>query len=215
MNEQIVDEPLLISALNQFMFCPRRCALMHVEGIWSDNAHTAQGTLLHERADRAGYEADGAAKLLRALPLHSVRYGLTGRADIVEVRDGGRVVAPVEYKKGKRRHFENDDVQLCAQGLCLEEMFQTAAVPRGFIFHAGSKRRREVVFDESLRTRTVEAIEATRALLLSGRVPAARLLPRCEGCSLRGVCLPELTDHTQAVAETAARELWEGASDGS
>jgi CRISPR-associated exonuclease Cas4 len=206
MNDPQEDEPLLISALNQYLFCPRRCALMHVEGVWADNVHTAKGALLHEHADSGGYEVEKGVKLLRGLPLYSVRYGLSGRADIVEVR--GAVYAPVEYKKGKRRQFENDDVQLCAQGLCLEEMFG-GAVARGFIYHAASKRRREVQFDAALRAMTVETIAAVRDLLQAGRVPAARLLPRCDGCSLRGVCMPELSDTSRAVAETAARELWE------
>ncbi len=207
MNDLQEDEPVLISALNQYLFCPRRCALMHVEGVWSDNVHTAQGTLLHEHADRAGYEVEKGVRLLRGLPLYSVRYGLSGRADIVEVRGGG-VYAPVEYKKGKRRKFENDDVQLCAQGLCLEEMFG-AEVARGFIFHAASKRRREVQFDAALRGATLETIAAVRALLQAGRVPAARLLPRCDGCSLRGVCMPELTDTSRGASALAAGALWE------
>ena len=200
------DEPLLISALNQYVFGPRRCALMHVEGVWADNAHTAQGTLLHEHTDSAGYETEKGVKLLRSLPLYSVRYGLSGRADIVEVC--GALYAPVEYKKGKRRKFENDDVQLCAQGLCLEEMFGRE-VPRGFIYHAASRRRREVAFDAALRAETVETIAAVRAMLGEGRVPAARLLPRCDGCSLRGVCVPELTDTSRASSDMAARALWE------
>jgi len=204
------DEPLLISALNQSMFCPRRCALMHTENLWADNAHTARGTLLHEHTDSAGYETEHGAKLLRGLLLFSTRYGLTGRADIVEVREEKdaegkrRIYAPVEYKKGKRRKFENDDVQLCAQALCLEEMFETK-VERGFIFHAASKRRREVIFDERLRGETITAIDATRRLLRSGEVPAARLLPRCDGCSLRAICLPELTDPAQDRFACAAR----------
>src|SRR5215210_3275826 len=90
-------EPVLISALNQYVFCPRRCALMHIEGIWRDNEHTVMGTLLHDRADAPGYETDAGVTVLRALPLVSTRYGLAGKADIVEVRDG--VPAPVEYKK--------------------------------------------------------------------------------------------------------------------
>lgn len=200
------DEIVSISYLNDYLFCPRRCALHYVENIWVDNAHTAQGTLLHEHADAAGYETERGVKLLRGLPLYSVRHGLSGRADIVEVR--GRSYAPVEYKKGRRRKFENDDVQLCAQGLCLEEMFG-AEVERGFVYHAASRRRREVVFDARLRAETGAAVEAVRRMLRERRVPAARLLPRCEGCSLRGVCLPELSDESRGVRAGAARALWE------
>ncbi len=183
-------EPVLISALNQYVFCPRRCALMHVEGVWVDNQHTIIGSFLHEHVDEPGYETDKDGTLLRALPLVSQRYGITGRADIVEVRDDTYI--PVEYKKGKRRKFENDDVQLCAQGLCLEEMF-TCEVTVGYIFHAASKRRREVIFDWQLRQETQRVIEAVRHMLAEEITPPAELKPRCEGCSLRGVCMPEIT----------------------
>ena len=182
---------IAISALNQYVFCPRRCALMHVEGIWSDNEHTAKGTILHKNADERGFEMSGVAKLLRALPLYSEKYGLSGKADIVEVR--ADEIIPVEYKKGKRREFDNDNIQLTAQALCLEEMFEKA-ISRGFIFHAASKRRREVVFDEDLRRETIAVIEAVRELLEIEIIPAAELKPRCDGCSLRGTCLPELSD---------------------
>lgn len=196
-------EPVLISALNQYVFCPRRCALMHVEGIWSDNEHTTIGSLLHDHADEPGYETDGDVKLLRALPLYSSRYGLVGKADIVEMRTG--VPAPVEYKKGKRRQFENDDIQLCAQALCLEEMFGVA-VTEGCIYHAASKRRRKVVFDAKLRSETLQTIEAVRRLLAEDHVPPAVLKPRCDGCSLRDVCLPELTG---ADASAARQEQYQ------
>jgi CRISPR-associated exonuclease Cas4 len=183
-------EVVAISALNQHVFCPRRCALMHVEGIWRDNEHTVIGSLLHDNADEPGYETADGVTLLRALPLYSERYGLTGKADIVELQDGEPI--PVEYKKGKRRRFENDDIQLCAQAFCLEEMF-ACEVSRGFIYHAASRRRREVIFDWRLREETAAAIKAVRGMLAAGCVPAAELKPRCDGCSLRGVCMPELT----------------------
>ncbi len=192
-------EPVPISALNQMLFCPRRCALMHVEGIWVENEHTVMGTLLHDNVDRRGYETACGVTLLRALPLRSDRYGLSGRADIVEIHDG--TYAPVEYKKGRRRRFDNDDVQLCAQALCLEEMF-ACEVPVGYVFHAASKRRREVIFDWKLRAQTIDTIDRVRELLASGETPAAVLLPRCDGCSLRGICMPEITDRSRHVALT-------------
>jgi CRISPR-associated exonuclease Cas4 len=187
-------ETIAISALNQYVFCPRRCALMHVEGIWSANEHTAKGTILHKHADELGYEVVGNAKLLRALPLYSNKYGLSGKADIVEMR--GNEVIPVEYKKGKRREFDNDNIQLTAQALCLEEMFQTT-ISRGFIYHASSKKRREVLLDESLRNETIEIIETVRKLLINQTIPSAEYKPRCEGCSLYNICLPRLSDENQ------------------
>ncbi|HLG14535.1 MAG TPA: CRISPR-associated protein Cas4 [Blastocatellia bacterium] len=200
-------EPIVIAALNQYVFCPRRCALMFVEGQWGDNEHTALGSLLHDHADEPGYETEGDVTLLRSLPLFSSRYGLSGKADIVEMRAG--VPYPVEYKKGKRRKWENDDVQLCAQALCLEEMFNVS-VPEGFIYHAASKRRRKVVFDARLRAETEATIEAVRVLLAERSVPSAVLMPRCEGCSLRDVCMPELTGANPPAGQRRyARELWQ------
>lgn len=199
-------EPVLISALNQYVFCPRRCALMHIEGIWRDNEHTTVGSLLHDHADKPGYEAGKGVTILRALPLRSIRYGVAGTADIVEMREGAP--APVEYKKGRRRQFDNDDIQLCAQGLCLEEMF-ACEVPAGYIYHAASKRRREVIFDWRLRQQTEAAIASVRELLASGHAPTAELKPRCDGCSLRGVCLPELTSaHSAPQQERYRIQLW-------
>jgi CRISPR-associated exonuclease Cas4 len=207
MNDNLSEqEPVLISALNQYVFCPRRCALMHIEGIWRDNEHTVAGTLLHDRADSPGYETGEGVTVLRALPLVSTRYGLAGKADIVEVRDG--VPAPVEYKKGKRRKFDNDDAQLCAQALCLEEMF-ACEVPVGYIFHAASKRRREVILDWRLRAETVRVIEAVRQMLADGVTPPAELKPRCDGCSLRGICLPEISGGVLSPEYRRCREeLW-------
>ena len=196
----MASEPVMISALNQYVFCPRRCALMHVEGIWSDNEHTTIGALLHDHTDAPGYESDGDVTVLRALPLYSSRYGLVGKADIVEMRAGAPT--PIEYKKGKRRRFENDDIQLCAQALCLEEMFGIA-VTEGCIYHAASKRRRKVTLDDKLRRETQQTIEAVRRLLAEERVPPAILKPRCEGCSLRPVCLPELTGAEASMSRQA------------
>jgi CRISPR-associated exonuclease Cas4 len=177
---------------------------MHIEGIWADNEHTVKGSLLHQHTDEPGYETADGVTLLRALPLVSERYGLTGKADIVEAHDDTYI--PVEYKKGKRRKFENDDVQLCAQGLCLEEMFACEVVV-GYVFHAASKRRREVIFDWRLRDETKRAIDAVRQLLRDGITPPAELKPRCDGCSLRGVCMPEVTGSETAVVEQYAKDL--------
>lgn len=226
-------EPITIAALNQYVFCPRRCALMFVEGIWAENEHTAVGALLHDHTDAPGYETDAGVTLLRGLPLFSAHYGLSGKADIVEVwsaatsrrfRDSKSVAssanqsaaksaqskhyAPVEYKKGKRRKWDNDDVQLCAQAFCLEEMF-SVTVPEGFIYHAGSKRRRKVSFNELLRSETTRTIEAVRTFVENREVPPAVLKPRCDGCSLRSVCLPELTQiSARAKLDNYEKDLW-------
>jgi CRISPR-associated exonuclease Cas4 len=209
-----------LSALNHYLYCPRRAALIHVEGIFEQNEHTVRGNIVHEHADLSGYEVAKGVTVLRALPVWSDRLGLSGKCDVVEARphpqplshpmgEGGRYqsLVPVEYKKGKRRAFENDDAQLCAQGLCLEEMFGVR-VERGAVFHAASKRRREVEFTAELRKLTEEAIAELHRLAASGSVPAAVFKPACEECSLYEICLPQVTCRPTGL-ERAGKRLFE------
>ena len=191
-------EPLPLSLLNDFLFCNRRAGLKIVEGLRRANFHTLVGDLSHEHADLPGYEIAKGVTLLRALPVWSDRLGLSGKCDIVERHPDGALL-PVEYKKGKRRHFDNDDAQLCAQALCLEEMFGFS-VERGAVFHAASKRRREVVFTPELRLLTESSVLELRNLMESGTVPAAIFKPACEECSLFEVCLPRITANAGAMA---------------
>jgi len=183
-----LDEPLPLSLLNDFLYCPRRAALKEIEGLRAENLHTVLGDLVHEHADLPGYEVAKGVTLLRALPVWSERLGLSGKCDVVERHADGALV-PVEYKKGKRRAFENDDAQLCAQGLCLEEMLGQS-VERGAVFHAASKRRREVLFTAELRALAERSVAELRRLVESQRVPVAVFKPACEGCSLFEICLP-------------------------
>jgi len=202
----MIMEPLPLSLLNDFLFCPRRAALKAVDGCWGQNAHTVKGDLAHEHADLPGYEVAKGVKLLRALPVFSERLELSGKCDIVE-QNGDGTLCPVEYKKGPRRKFINDDAQLCAQALCLEEMFGKA-VPCGAVFHAASKRRRGVEFTPQLRETTEEAIAALHVLLKEGTVPRAVFKPACEECSLYEICLPKLTSRPSGL-EQAARRLFQ------
>lgn len=198
-------EPVLISLLNDYVFCPRRAALKGIEGMRDDNAYTVEGSLLHERTDTPGVEERSGVRIARALPLFSRRLGLVGKADIVEFHrqtDGSERPYPVEYKRGRRRQWDNDDVQLCAQGLCLEEMLGIE-VPAGAVFHAASKRRREVVFDAQMRSLTEQTVAQARGLIQSGQVPPAVLMPKCDGCSLHTVCMPEITQHPDHAAAFA------------
>ena len=196
-------EPIPLSLLNDFLYCARRAGLKEIEGVRSANVHTLQGDLLHEHADSAGYEVQEGVTLLRALPVFSERLGLSGKCDIVEVHAGRGVgdaaeYRPVEYKKGRRRVFENDDAQLCAQALCLEEMLG-ARVERGAVYHAASKHRREVVFTPELRRSTEESLADLRRLIESGHVPPAVFKPQCEECSLFQICLPAATSESARV----------------
>jgi CRISPR-associated exonuclease Cas4 len=204
-----MTESLPLSLLNDYLYCRRRAALKVVEGWRSANEHTARGDIVHEHADLPGYELAKGVTLLRALPVFSERLGLSGKCDIIEQRPDGSLF-PVEYKVGKRREFENDDVQLCAQALCVEEMLGVT-IPHGAVFHAQSKRRREVDFNAVLRARTEQTAAELHALLSSESVPPARYIEgRCEECSLFEICLPRLTQAEAASATAAAvRRLYQ------
>lgn len=200
------DEELLpvpVSALNQYLYCKRRCALIHLEGIFPTNAFVEHGNAIHQRVDQPGYRERRGCRTVRALPIFSDRLGLTGRADIVEfwpTPSGTEEPRPVDYKRGKASRWVNDHVQLCAQALCLEEMFRVQ-VTKGSIYHALSRRRTTVHFDAVLRELTVRVIEEVRALLLAGTIPPPVHTVRCHGCSFHPVCLPEQTaqsDHFTA-----------------
>jgi CRISPR-associated exonuclease Cas4 len=191
-------DPIQLSLINDFLYCPRRAGIKLIEGCRSENEHTVRGDLQHEHADLPGYETAKGAQLLRALPVFSKCLGLNGKCDIVEKHPDGSLY-PIEYKKGPRRKWANDDAQLCAQALCLEEM-TSRPVPAGAIFHAASKRRREVAFTPELRALTEDAIHKVRDILASAVVPPPAPSPRCEGCSLKPMCLPELAGDPAKVA---------------
>jgi CRISPR-associated exonuclease Cas4 len=201
-----IPEPIPISLLNDFNYCPRRAALKLLEGCRRANEHTARGDIVHEHSDLAGYEVARGVTLLRALPVWSGRLGLNGKCDIVEQHPDGALY-PVEFKLGKRRRWENDDVQVCAQALCLEEMF-ARAVPQGAIYHADSKRRRDVAFTPELRQAVENAVGGLRLMQATGRIPPAEFRPACEECSLFDLCLPRATDGAARIAR-AARALFE------
>jgi len=183
------DDLVLISALEHFSYCPRQCGLIHVERVFDENVFTLRGRRAHERVDVARSAVENGVRVERALPLWSDRYGLTGQGDVVEFHPEGRVV-PVEYKHGPRRERRHDDLQLCAQGLCLEEMLGTR-VAGGAIFSIQTKRRREVDFDGELREATLATIDAVRAMQRDrGPLPPAANDARCPRCSLIDACVP-------------------------
>ena len=196
-------ELLPLSLLNDFLYCQRRAALKIVEGWREFNQHTERGDIVHEHADLRGYEVTKGVKLLRALPVFSDRLGLSGKCDIVEQRPD-QSLFPVEFKVGKRRQWENDDAQLCAQALCLEEMFHTA-IPRGAVFHADSKRRREIEFTPALRSLTEKTVADLHGLLESTAIPRAEFREACEECSLYEICLPKATGMGSRAAQLSGQ----------
>jgi CRISPR-associated exonuclease Cas4 len=203
------DDLVPLSALNALLYCDRRAALRHLDGLYVHNEHTLRGDQLHQRADKPGFEKRKGVRTERGLWIASRRLGLYGRADLVEFhkppgprKRGAPVVEvpfPIEYKRGKKRRWDNDDVQLCAQALCLEEMLGVA-VPAGAVYHEASKNRRQVEFTPGLRAETEAAVARLRALLADARVPPAILKPQCRGCSLRNHCLPDAFGKPDRVA---------------
>jgi CRISPR-associated exonuclease Cas4 len=203
------DDLVPLSALNALLYCDRRAALRHLDMLYIHNEHTRRGDVLHKRADRAGFERRKGVRTERGLWLASRRLRLYGRADLVEFhRAPGRrrrgeplveIPAPIEYKRGRNKRWDNDEVQLCAQALCLEEMLGIE-VPQGAIFHAQSQKRRVVEFSPALRAQTEGAVMQLHELLDSERIPPAVLKPRCRGCSLRGHCMPEAFASPQRLA---------------
>jgi len=188
--DQLTDpfDPIPLSALQHWSYCPRQCALIHQEQAFSENVHTARGQAVHARVDTPGFETQGDSRSVRALPLFSDRLGLTGKADIVEFLADGTPY-PVEYKHGPRREREHDDIQLTAQAICLEEM-TSKAIHRGAIYHATSRRRREVIFTEELRAKVEQVVAAVRGMLASGVIPPPVNDKRCRECSLLDICQP-------------------------
>src|SRR5579871_6174065 len=138
----------MISAIEHYSYCPRQCALIHVEQVYDENVFTLRGSMAHERADSGTSEMIGTTRVERSLPIWSERLGIYGRTDTVEFRADGTIY-PVEYKHGPRRKHRHDDLQLCAQAACLEEMFGQP-VARGAIYHHTTRRRREVEFTPEL-----------------------------------------------------------------
>ena len=182
-------DPINVSALNQYAYCPRRCGLIYLEGEFADNVHTARGNAEHARADRIAHETTReGARVEYGLQVWNDRLGLIGRCDVVEFWPDGTIY-PVEYKHGPRRKWLNDDLQLAGQALCLEEM-TGKAVTRGAIYHATSRRRREVEFAHELRQQVEETVTAVRGMLASGVLSPPVNDKRCRECSLKGICQP-------------------------
>lgn len=187
-------EPIPISALQHWCYCPRQCALIHVEQVFAENLYTLRGQAVHKQVDQPGVETRAGLRVERALPVWSDRLGLIGKCDVVEFEADGTPY-PVEYKHGSRNKAAwiaaCDDLQLAAQAMCLEEM-TGRAVQEGALFYAASKRRRTVAIDIGLRQRVEDAAVAVRTMLDAGEVPPPASDDRCKRCSLVELCQPTL-----------------------
>lgn len=201
-------ETIFLSRLQHYLFCPRQFALIELEDIWVENILTAQGQVLHQRVNQQEQQQRGSICTVRALLLASQQYGIEGIADVVELQgqpDGTERPYPIEYKRGKPKTHRADDVQLCAQALCLEEMYQ-CKIAEGALFYGETRRRHVVVFNDELRQLTLDTIEACRQLVRSGQTPAAIYeKQKCNACSLKSECHPE--NFTRAASTWLLRQL--------
>lgn len=185
------DQLLPISALQHWLYCPRQCALIHLEQVWSENKFTAEGKVLHHKAHEGPDENKAGVRITRSMAVRSLVLGISGQCDVVEFHPADGHVVPVEYKRGKPKSHHADEVQLCAQALCLEEMLGVT-ISRGFLFYGENRRRTVVEFDAPLRQLVAETIVALHAMIDSRQTPPAEYLAkRCDACSLIDLCQPK------------------------
>jgi CRISPR-associated exonuclease Cas4 len=217
------DDLLPLSALQHLRFCERQCALIHLEGLWAENRLTVEGSHLHRKVHEGPDDSRRDVRTTRGMPLRSLRLGLVGQADAVEFHRRAEVDAgppgvrlegtagewvpfPVEYKRGRPKRDRSDELQLCAQALCLEEMLGVP-VARGALFYGETRRRRDVEFDAGLRSETEDTAARLHRLIESGVTPRAAREPKCESCSLLHLCLPEALDPGRSATRYLARAL--------
>lgn len=204
------DDYLMLSGIQHFAFCRRQWALIHIEQLWKENVLTFGGRQLHRNADDPFFtESRGDLLISRSVPLVSHALKMYGVADVVEYhrsnegivisgREGRWTVVPVEYKAGKRKPDDRDEVQLCAQAICLEEMYRTE-IEYGHLYYGKTRRRTEVPLDDELRRRVTELVAGMYVLYDAGTTPPAVLLPHCKNCSLVEICMPSVSSRRRSV----------------
>lgn len=195
-----------LSALQHHLFCPRQCALIHVERLWLEDGATAEGRVLHERVDGGKPDRRQGVRIVRGLTLRSLTLGVTGKADAVEFHGADGRPYPVEYKRGRPKAHRADEVQLAAQAICLEEMFG-CAVQTGALFYGQTRRRTEVAIDADLRALTARVAADVRANIAANRTPPPVFFPGCERCSLREGCRPKRLEAPPAIERWLAGQI--------
>jgi len=227
-SEYTSDELLPLSGIQHFLFCRRQWALIHVERQWQENALTAEGRIMHKRADDPFFtETRNGVITARSVPVASYRLGLSGVCDVVEFtpspppsptgrgqgegvklpgRDGLYLPAPVEYKRGKEKHDHSDETQLCAQALCLEEML-SVAIPKGYLFYGETRHRVEIEFTTELRTLVKNMSDEMHNYFSRGYTPKVKPFKGCRSCSLADVCLPVLQEKVIAASKYIRQQV--------
>lgn len=208
LDETVEDMLVPVSALQHYLFCPRQCALIHVERIWVEDGATAEGRLLHERVDEGKPDRRRGVRTVCGLTIRSLGLGVTGKADAVEFHGFGTAARPypIEYKRGRPKAHRADEVQLCAQAICLEEMFEQS-VPEGALFYGQTRRRLAISFDAELRALTAGVAAQVRAMILESQTPPPVHKSACKRCSLVSVCRPKRMERPPSVARWLATQL--------
>lgn len=201
---------LQLSALQHFVFCQRQCALIYIEQIWIENLLTAQGRIMHNNVHEWHSENRRDIRIERGVPLHSFELGLSGKSDVVEYHrlpeSEKWMPFPVEYKHGKPKSDNSDEVQLCAQALCLEEML-SVKIQRGALFYGRTRRRFEVHFDDVLRQETKEVARRLHIFIAQGETPKPIYTPKCRSCSFVDICLAKAIEKQRSVKEYLRKEI--------
>lgn len=190
-----MQDPISLSALQHYDFCPRQCAYIHIERLWQDNYLTAKGNQLHERVHSTESEKRGDVKTERGVQVHSEQYGITGKLDLLEIKQKPYTLIPVEYKRGKPKIEDCDRIQLCAQALCLEEM-RDVIISRAAIWYWQVRKREWIELDTAIRDKTIHTIQAVSELFDKKQLPKAEYTNSCKACSFFDICQPRNKDHS-------------------
>ena len=197
------EDWLQLSGLQHFSFCRRQWALIHIENQWAESFRTVDGNLMHENAHDQGFrESRGDVLIVRGLAVHSAQLGVSGQCDVVEFcRDPDGITLqdqeglwrpyPVEYKRGKPKNGQADELQLCAQAMCLEEML-CCAVPEGALYYGETRRRLTVQFTPDLRSCVRDSLAEMHKLFRKSYTPKVKPFKGCNACSLKDLCVPKL-----------------------
>ncbi len=198
------EDYLKLSGIQHFAFCRRQWALIHIESQWEENVRTVEGHIIHEKAhDKFALEARGNLLISRGMPVYSASLGISGECDVVEFhksldgvsilgREGSYEVIPIEYKRGEEKQDEIDELQITAQAMCLEEML-CCSIPQGYLYYHESRRRVMVSISSELRKKVMDLSSEMHRMYQSGYTPHVKRAKKCNSCSLKHICLPELS----------------------
>lgn len=220
MMQRSEDDYLQLSGIQHYAFCPRQWALIHIENKWEDNWRTVSGIYMHKRThDKNQVEKRGDTIIMRALKVVSHTLGISGECDVVEfVKDvegielnghvGKYLPFPIEYKRGKAKHFDYDRLQLAAQAICLEEML-LCKIPCGALFYGETHRRLDVDFTDDIKNKVIDITKEMHKIYERGYTPKAKIGSFCNECSLKNECMPEMT-RIQSVKDYINKHLHDG-----